>query len=114
MYFRLADPLAHEHGELIKCILPQRLKQERCTTSSDALVSNSFLLLLVRHLLLEAMHLLLVASLLLLLIDRWAKLKASLALPLLLEIKPVEQRWSVQSHLYSLSLSHGYGLWPPP
>ena len=32
---------------------------------SDALVSNSFLLLLVRHLLLEAMHLLLVAFLLL-------------------------------------------------
>ena len=30
--------------------------------SSDALVSNSFLLLLVRHLLLEAMHLFLVAS----------------------------------------------------
>ena len=29
----------------------------------DALVSNSFLLLLVRHLLLEAMHLFLVASL---------------------------------------------------
>ena len=31
--------------------------------SSDALVSNSFLLLLVRHLLLEAMHLFLVAFL---------------------------------------------------
>ena len=31
-------------------------------TSSDALVSNSFLFLLVRHLLLLAMHLLLVAS----------------------------------------------------
>ena len=33
-------------------------------TTSVALVSNSFLLLLVRHLLLEAMHLFLIASLL--------------------------------------------------
>ena len=52
--------------------------------SSDALVSNSFLLLLVRHLLLVAMHLFLVASMFLvampfvpssflLLVDRLAK-----------------------------------------
>ena len=45
---------------LVYLLGPRDAKEEKI--SSDALVSNSFLLLLVRHLLLEAMHLFVVAS----------------------------------------------------